>query len=115
MPILAKQKGMKVNITTQSIRFKTASHNTSIYLSRPIWSERTTVQFIRDGWFVPGQIETFTSKDEALTYGLTVLKNKIDDEIMSINVEVSCEMLTGQEVVDLLGESGIQLTTVNFV
>lgn len=106
---------MKVNITTQSIRFNTVSHNTSIYLSRPIWSERTTVQFIRDGWFVPGQIETFTSMEEALTFGLTVLKNKIADELMSINIEVSCEMLTGQEVVDLLGEYGIQLATVSFV
>lgn len=104
-----------MNITTQSIRFKTSSHNTSIYLSRPIWSERTTVQFIRDGWFVLGQIETFKSKDEALSFGLTVLKEKIDDDITSINVEVSCEMLTGHEVVDQLSKFGFQMTTVNFI
>jgi hypothetical protein len=84
-------------------------------LSRPIWSARVTVQFIRDGWFVLGQIETFKSKAEALSFGLTVLKDKIDDEVTSINVEVSCEMLTGQEVVDLLSKSGFQMTTVNFI
>lgn len=104
-----------MNITTQSIRFRTASHSTSIYLSRPIWSEQTTVQFIRNGWFVFGHIETFKSKDEALSFGLTVLKDKIDGEATSINVEVSCEMMTGQEVVDLLEKSGIKMTTVNFI
>ncbi|MEN8641743.1 hypothetical protein [Pseudomonas sichuanensis] len=104
-----------MNITTQSVRFTTASHNTSIYLSRPIWSERTTVQFIRDGWFVNRRLKTFDSKEEALSFGLTVVKDTIREEVTSVNVEVSCEMLTGQEVMDVLVENGFKLMTVNFI
>lgn len=104
-----------MNITTQSVRFNTASHNTSIYLSRPIWSERTTVQFIRDGWFVNIEIKTFDSKKEALSFGLTVIKNVILEEVTSVNIEVSCEMLTDQEVMDVLVEGGFQSATVNLI
>ena len=104
-----------MNITTQSVRFNTPSHNTSIYLSRPIWSERTTVQFIRDGWFVNIELETFDSKEDALSFGLTVIKNFISEGVTSVNIEVSSEMLTTQEVMAVLVEDGFQSTTVNLI
>lgn len=104
-----------MNITTQSIRFATESHTTSIYLSRFVWHDQTKVEFIRDGWFVFGQIETFESMAEALTYGLSVIKDNVNEDLTSIHVEVSSEMLARQDILKLLGESGFQTPAVNFV
>lgn len=104
-----------MNITTQSIRFISGSHATSIYLSRLHWHDQTTVEFIRDGWFIFGQIETFKSMAQALTYGLSVIKDKASEGLTSIHVELSSEMLSRQDILRILAESGFQTPTVSFV
>lgn len=52
---------------------------------------------------------------KALAYGLSVIKEKIDGEITSISVEVSCEMLNGQDVMNFVVESGLQPAPVHFI
>lgn len=101
-----------MNITLQTICFTTANTKTSIHLSRGVDFNLTSVQYIRDGYFVNGKQDMGSSPSEAFRVGLAEIKGKIAEEITSVSVEVTSEMLRPDEVQELIEVSGLSGFTI---
>lgn len=104
-----------MSITLQAIRLHTDDKLYTIQLARHISSETTLASYWVDGWPVSGLKHEENSAEKALNTALTEVLSKLTGEVKSVDSEVTCEMLSNEQVVQCLAEAGLGLKPLQLI